>query len=139
MRHREASSTQRDGSPQPMPAIRIFLDAQRQLTSQLFADASYLCLFRGERRSEPAPRVTSIPVELRPLSSWTTTSETARGMTDAPDAAGGGPHVWVLSAEVPLDRVLATSVTGFGAPFETELVLYGGRPGDCCAVSSGSS
>lgn len=120
-------------------AIRVFLDAQRELTAQLFAGASRLCLFRGERRSERAPDVASMQVELRPLSSWTTSPETARGLTEAPDAAGGGAHVWILSAEVPIDRILATSVTGFGAPFETELVLSGGRPGDSCGVSVGSS
>jgi hypothetical protein len=47
-------------------------------------------------------------------------------MADAPDAACAGPRVWVLGAEVPLDRLLATSATGFGPPFETEFVLSAG-------------
>jgi hypothetical protein len=57
-------------------------------------------------------------------------------MTDAPDAGSGGPYVWMFSADVPIDRVLSTSGTGFGAPSESKVVLMGGRPGDRCAVRS---
>lgn len=114
--------------------LRRFLDVQRQLSSELFPGTSYLSLFRGERRDEPAEAPATVALDLRPLSSWTTRAETARGMTDGPDAASGRSDTLVFSAEVPLDRLLSTWATGFGAALETELVLTGGRPGDCAAV-----
>jgi hypothetical protein len=115
-------------------AFSAFFAAQKHLTVELFDGAARLNLLRGVRRFEPHQGPGPVPLALRPLSSWTASEETARGIVLAPDAAGGGPYLWVFSADVPLDRVLSTSVTGFGAPFESEVVLIGGRAGDSCTV-----
>lgn len=136
-----------DGSPPQVAAearrlvetqgagIRALLEAQRQLTAGLFSGASRLTLYRGERRERPVDAGSQLPVHLRPLCSWTTSHAAARSLPEwAPDAAGGGQHIVVFIAEVPVGRVLSTSCTGFGSQFESELVVIGGRPGDTCFV-----
>jgi hypothetical protein len=57
-------------------AFRVFLDAQRQLTVDLFAGAKYVSLLRGERRKHPVAGAV-ISLDLRTLSSWTTSPDAA--------------------------------------------------------------
>jgi hypothetical protein len=78
-------------------------------------------LARAERSDDAAPVGNDVDLTLRPLSSWAPSLEVARGIAQGEDArTRGGRHIWILVAKVPADRILATSATGLGSPYDSE-------------------
>jgi hypothetical protein len=122
---RRVATTHRD-------ALVAFLHAQKRATSELLSNTSTVVLARSDRRDRPAPEPgVTTDLHLRPLSSWATTIDAARGMAKAEDATRTGhTHVYISVAEVPADRIISTWATGIGAQAECEVVLAGAAEGD---------
>lgn len=67
----------------------------------------------------------AVPVQLRPLSSFTPTEGTARNFSSAL-AEGGRSSIRataIFEATIPVDRIVGTARTGFGCLNETEYVI----------------
>jgi hypothetical protein len=109
------------------PATRVLLRTMYDQTQAQFAreGITHVRLFRGVSfdRNPFGEAVntfegTTIPVKLRPLSSFSANGETAAGF-----ASGGG---YVFSVDVPVERILSTARTGLGCLTEEEYVVLGG-------------
>jgi hypothetical protein len=118
-------------------ALEAFFTAQRTLTAALTAQETTVTLARGVRLDDPPSAGADVPVQVRSLESWTTTLAAARGLANGLDALKhGGAHVRILVAKIAVERLMSTSATGLGSPYEYEVVLTGGASGDRCHVIS---
>ena len=117
------------------PALRAFLRAMYQETQQLLAARGIerLMLWRGMAASERRTPFARIPLDLQPLSSFTTRFDVAAGYAD--------PQLGqILLVDAPRERVIGTPMTGFGEWGQqrtAELVLLSG-PGYAWSLSWGS-
>ena len=101
-----------------------FLRAQYDATQSMFADHGIkdVVLYRGVHDS--GGETGEADVAMRPLSSWSTSPQTALGFATSRDA-GDQPRVY--TARVPASQILSTSATGNGCLNEQEVVVLGGR------------
>lgn len=107
---------------------RRCLDAMYARTQQWFAERGIkeLTLFRGMKKTvgaDPTPLKTSgqpldVIAHLNPLNSWSTSYTIATGFS--------GADGYVLSARVPVSRVVGSCFTGVGCLNEKEFVVLGG-------------
>jgi len=116
--------------------LRAFLRAMYEATQARLAELGIerLMLWRGmapPARTAPFGRV---PLDLRPLSSWTTELDVAAWYACDRGQARAGR---VLLADVPRERVIGTPLSGFGEMPSHEIVLLSG-PGDAWALTWGS-
>jgi hypothetical protein len=107
---------------------RACVDAMYARTQQWFAERGIkeLTLFRGMKKTvgaDPTPlKETGKPLEvtahLNPLNSWSTDYEIAKAFS--------GGLGYVLTARVPVSRVVGSCFTGVGCLNEKEFVVLGG-------------
>jgi hypothetical protein len=105
------------------PWIDRILAAMWRETQRRYPADGVFDLNRGWRHVElgpPPPEGRDVEFALRPLSSWSTSWETARGFA-------AGPQGRLASAWVPVERVLCNADgIGFGCLTEREFVVLGG-------------
>jgi hypothetical protein len=110
-----------------------FLTAERELTAELLDGLESVTLYRGVRMT--APGGGELNPQLRPLSSFSTSASCAISLAEHGPDAGSQGDVVLLSAAVPVERILATPGTGAGAVLEREVVIAVGDGADRVAVS----
>lgn len=121
------------------PATQVLLRKMYETTQARFKaeGVTHVRLFRGfNLDANPfGDKVASLEgtttkVKLRPLSSFSANGQTAAGFA-------GNADGYVMSVDVPVERILATARTGLGCLTEEEYVVLGG--GDTEALVIGKS
>ncbi len=103
--------------------LGAFLACQRRLTHILLAPLADVTLYRGVRLVDPEYGVRD--PALRPLSGFSLEAATAIALARNGQDRGTGTIV-LLSAKVPVSRLLSTPATGIGAFHEREMVVLFG-------------
>lgn len=107
---------------------REYIKVEYANTQQFFKDVgiTHVTLYRGfnDRYSD---RLYDGPTEvlMQPASSWTTDPTIARSFSEAYGTRGN--QAVMLTARVPVERILSTAVTGRGCLSEAEVLVLGGR------------
>lgn len=122
------------------PGLKAFLQAQYEETQAWFKTQKIreVPIYRGVRWSETAmPQAmkdqfqesvpTRLKVQSQPLASFTVDSTTASAFAQGEMSGLGGrnPYRLVVGGKMPVDRILSTAQTGFGAKGEGEIVVLG--------------
>ncbi|MGV8972200.1 MAG: hypothetical protein ACOH10_07745 [Rhodoglobus sp.] len=123
------------------PVITAFLQAQYDLTQRRYADAGIteVTVYRGMGWSGGSVSsdfvdtpewatidgVATIPI--RPLSSWSVDRDTADQFARSNGQGVTGQVNVVVGTTVPVERILSTPRSGFGALNEWEVVVIGGQ------------
>ena len=107
---------------------RQCVDAMYTLTQEWFAERGIgeLVLYRGMRKTvgaDPTPLKTAgkpleVTAHLNPLNSWSTSYHTAMLFS--------GSDGYILSARIPVSRIVGSCFTGVGCLNEREFVVLGG-------------
>jgi hypothetical protein len=112
-----------------------FLTSQYDATQQFFKDRniSSLEIYRGVIATDPSeklPTGDNVEVTARPLSSWSTSEDTASWFASADNAPAVHADKYldgaIFHAIVPASQVFALPITGIGCYGENEVVLLGG-------------
>ena len=113
--------------------LRAFVRALYDLTQRWLRGRGVhrVMAWRGELASAPAG-FSACAVTLRALSSWTTVFDIARAFAYRETAPGRPGRLWL--AEIPRERVLGLSRTGFGSVWVYELVVLAG-PGTAWSLA----
>lgn len=117
--------------------LRAVLRAQYEETQRRLAPLrlDFLRLHRGFRwpRGDPIPRwvahegASTDRIRLRPMSSFATSRDAARGFAQ-PNSRYSGSVGVVIDGLVPVDRIMSMPGCGFGAYTEHEVVVLGDTP-----------
>jgi hypothetical protein len=125
-----------DASPDAQPAVQAILRAvydetQEQLRDLGFRPNDRIRLFRGMSLRGDLPIAertegTTIKMQLRAASSWSTQEVAAHKYARTTSQVKPDAHAVLLSADVPVDRILFTPATGPGLISQNEIVVLGG-------------
>jgi hypothetical protein len=103
---------------------RAYLRSEYEATQKFFAERgiTHVSLFRGQEG--PPPPDGRQTVTMQPESSWTTNVTEAHGFATRGEYSDQGGYI--LTARVPVERILSTPLTGRGCLSEEEVILLGG-------------
>ena len=125
---------------------RAFLRAQYNVTQKFFADRGIktVDVYRGfnieENKSTPSwakkqidsdakvpdqPLKSTASIPLRPLSAFSYDKDVATRFSNS--YGSYSPHQFVISAKIPVSRILSMPLSGLGCLDERELVVLGGK------------
>ena len=105
--------------------MAAFLNAQYEATQRYFRDRGitevevYRGMYGVEASKKPPVGGGDVEVQLRPLSSWSTSQDIADEFAEGKDAV-------LYKAVLPIETILALPFTGVGCLSEQELVILGG-------------
>lgn len=127
---------------------QAFLRSQYDATQKALSDAGIteVTVHRGTETTTDDEKAfaasheagtAQVDITSRPLSSWSTSRDTAVSFAPPDQSQYGGDAGGVIyDAVVPADRILSTPVTGNGCLSEHEVVVLGGK--DTVTISRGS-
>ena len=117
----------------PVDVMKKLLREMYQRTQREFGNLHIdeVVLYRGVRNRDLVNLVRAgklkmgdkIPIEMNPLSSWTSDYDSAKAFGRI-----------ILACRIPTSRILSSGSSGFGAPELQEFVVVGGIDGDEAAV-----
>lgn len=121
--------------PEIKSGLKAFLREQYNQTQDWFKaqGITHVPIMRGMGMKNekalshiPLNTPTKTKFGLQPISSFSSSADTAKSFTDMSSTGSGGPYKVIVGAMIPVERILGCPQTGYGCMGEKELIVLGG-------------